>query len=259
MTRVFPEPAPARMRRGPSIWSTASRCSGFRFERKDIGDSQYKAARRLEVGGWRLEVGGWRLEVGSFESWSTQLAGEHESSRRCRTTTRRAAPQEAAQRRTSPQTRPAGVVWRGTVHGLTVCPNQCSAANLQLLQELHMRAGAIPPTVCPAPHTIRAQSQDDSDRRGSFGEPVLQRCSMGRRQPRGASALIGRTSPTLERPHSTHTSSARHPYRPAKPRDRDGLVSRSCAPQFLPPSRSFRIAVLATIPVNALNDWAARS
>src|SRR5262245_12980141 len=30
MTRVFPEPAPARMRSGPSIWRTASRCSGFK-------------------------------------------------------------------------------------------------------------------------------------------------------------------------------------------------------------------------------------
>ena len=30
MTRVLPDPAPARMSSGPSIWRTASRCSGLR-------------------------------------------------------------------------------------------------------------------------------------------------------------------------------------------------------------------------------------
>src|SRR5581483_7233243 len=29
MTRVFPLPAPARTRSGPSVWSTASRCAGL--------------------------------------------------------------------------------------------------------------------------------------------------------------------------------------------------------------------------------------
>jgi hypothetical protein len=29
MTRVFPEPAPARRRRGPSVRRTAARCSGL--------------------------------------------------------------------------------------------------------------------------------------------------------------------------------------------------------------------------------------
>src|SRR5262245_12042629 len=37
MTRVFPEPAPARMSSGPFTWSTAWRCSGFRASRKLIG------------------------------------------------------------------------------------------------------------------------------------------------------------------------------------------------------------------------------
>ena len=32
MTRVLPDPAPARMRTGPEVWRTASRCSGFRLE-----------------------------------------------------------------------------------------------------------------------------------------------------------------------------------------------------------------------------------
>ena len=31
MTRVLPEPAPARMSTGPSVASTAARCSGFRL------------------------------------------------------------------------------------------------------------------------------------------------------------------------------------------------------------------------------------
>src|SRR5438874_10181229 len=35
MTRVFPLPAPARMSTGPSVVSTASRCCGFSWERKD--------------------------------------------------------------------------------------------------------------------------------------------------------------------------------------------------------------------------------
>src|SRR2546423_1612741 len=39
MTRVFPDPAPARISSGPSRCSTASRCSGFRFCRKSIGGS----------------------------------------------------------------------------------------------------------------------------------------------------------------------------------------------------------------------------
>src|SRR5262249_19269599 len=36
MTRVLPDPAPARIRRGPLIRRTASRCSGLRAERKFI-------------------------------------------------------------------------------------------------------------------------------------------------------------------------------------------------------------------------------
>src|SRR4051812_22665743 len=35
MTRVFPLPAPARMSTGPSVVSTAARCCGFSFSRKD--------------------------------------------------------------------------------------------------------------------------------------------------------------------------------------------------------------------------------
>src|SRR5271169_3889860 len=35
MTRVFPLPAPARISTGPSVVSTASRCCGFSWSRKD--------------------------------------------------------------------------------------------------------------------------------------------------------------------------------------------------------------------------------
>src|SRR5258708_39933653 len=51
MTRVFPDPAPARIITGPSVCRTASRCSGLSFSRKVIGgtDFQYNA----EVGGRR--------------------------------------------------------------------------------------------------------------------------------------------------------------------------------------------------------------
>src|SRR4029079_8849742 len=34
MTALLPEPAPARMRTGPSVWTTASRCSGFSEDRR---------------------------------------------------------------------------------------------------------------------------------------------------------------------------------------------------------------------------------
>src|SRR2546421_5382385 len=36
MTRVLPEPAPARMRREPSVFLTASRCCSLREERKSV-------------------------------------------------------------------------------------------------------------------------------------------------------------------------------------------------------------------------------
>src|SRR5258708_31179559 len=56
MTRVFPDPAPARIITGPSVCRTASRCSGLSFSRKGIGGTafQYNA----EAGGRRSEVGG---------------------------------------------------------------------------------------------------------------------------------------------------------------------------------------------------------
>src|SRR5215470_10167423 len=38
MTRVFPEPAPARTRSGPTPWSTASRWGGFRSSRSWSAD-----------------------------------------------------------------------------------------------------------------------------------------------------------------------------------------------------------------------------
>src|SRR6185312_13792605 len=37
MTRVLPEPAPARMRRGPLVWRTASRCSGLSVSKNCMG------------------------------------------------------------------------------------------------------------------------------------------------------------------------------------------------------------------------------
>src|SRR5512146_1847299 len=33
MTRVFPEPAPARISKGAPVWITASRCAGFKVRR----------------------------------------------------------------------------------------------------------------------------------------------------------------------------------------------------------------------------------
>src|SRR5688572_2672424 len=47
MTRVLPEPAPARMSNGPVVCSTASRCSGLSLSRKFIGGDcfQYTVRR----------------------------------------------------------------------------------------------------------------------------------------------------------------------------------------------------------------------
>src|SRR5579862_3164635 len=39
MTRVLPEPAPARISRGPSVASTAARCSGFNLAMSDCDTS----------------------------------------------------------------------------------------------------------------------------------------------------------------------------------------------------------------------------
>ena len=47
MTRVLPEPAPARISTGPSRWSTASRCSGFSFSRKSMGGVHYSVVGPL--------------------------------------------------------------------------------------------------------------------------------------------------------------------------------------------------------------------
>src|SRR5215469_9840167 len=39
MTRVFPLPAPARINTGPSVVSTASRCCGLSWSRKDNAEA----------------------------------------------------------------------------------------------------------------------------------------------------------------------------------------------------------------------------
>src|SRR5436190_7550961 len=55
MTRVFPEPAPARIRSGPLMCRTASRCSGFSVLRNSIGrpragaDLRVRARRRADT------------------------------------------------------------------------------------------------------------------------------------------------------------------------------------------------------------------
>src|SRR6516162_6064573 len=49
MTRVLPEPAPARISSGPSVCSTASRCSGFSLSRKVIAEFQVYRSRSVSV------------------------------------------------------------------------------------------------------------------------------------------------------------------------------------------------------------------
>src|SRR5579863_5089192 len=56
MTRVFPLPAPARIRTGPSVVSTASRCCGLSWSRKDNAEEAPVMIRfyRGSDCGWRL-------------------------------------------------------------------------------------------------------------------------------------------------------------------------------------------------------------
>src|SRR5574337_341035 len=54
MTLVFPLPAPANTRRGPSVWRTAARCAGLRLESGEDGERVMRhivAARPGSCGG----------------------------------------------------------------------------------------------------------------------------------------------------------------------------------------------------------------
>ena len=58
MTRVLPEPAPARMSSGPSVVSTAARCSGFRFAMSDgTSESAGRSFSSLPVTGFTRRAG----------------------------------------------------------------------------------------------------------------------------------------------------------------------------------------------------------
>src|ERR1022692_2902153 len=83
MTRVLPLPAPARINTGPSVVSTASRCCGFSWSRKDNAEvapeSLLQFYRGIAVGGictcnFRLRVSRKRAahnfsECGQCEFW----------------------------------------------------------------------------------------------------------------------------------------------------------------------------------------------
>src|SRR5438045_1643633 len=66
MTRVFPDPAPAMMSRGPSVVSTASRCRSLSEESKSVISAKFQVpSSRFKV--WRqalnFEPGTWNLEL----------------------------------------------------------------------------------------------------------------------------------------------------------------------------------------------------
>src|SRR5579864_4784789 len=55
MTRVFPLPAPARISTGPSVVSTASRCWGLSWSKKDNGpDASSKLRISIVDFGWQI-------------------------------------------------------------------------------------------------------------------------------------------------------------------------------------------------------------
>jgi hypothetical protein len=163
--------------------------------------------------------------------------------------TRRAEPQEEAQTRTSLPKPRDGVVVRGEVRAVTVCPNRCTASGLSLPMELCSRGAVKPPVVCPARHRIRVQYRGDSHKRGSRAAPAPQRCLTEPIQQRDASAPINRTSPILEIRRSEHRSSSQPPYQPAKPQDRDDLLSRSYEPHFCHPPKHPEMLFLQLRPV----------
>src|SRR5881409_1788745 len=57
--RVFPEPAPATMSTGPSVCSTASRCTGFSASRRgEVAPASVSVATPLSLGArWALLPG----------------------------------------------------------------------------------------------------------------------------------------------------------------------------------------------------------
>src|SRR4051812_43463942 len=66
MTRVFPDPAPASMSKGPSVASTASRCRSLSVESKSVMSSKLQAKSSKFKGGGRaltlnLELSGSEL------------------------------------------------------------------------------------------------------------------------------------------------------------------------------------------------------
>src|SRR3970040_576903 len=79
MTRVFPDPAPARMRRGPSVWRTASRWGGFSSARYASGCTVIKGQRKFLSIRVRLCAGGdegARWERARFRSLHSDALGE---------------------------------------------------------------------------------------------------------------------------------------------------------------------------------------
>src|ERR1039458_2560069 len=65
MTRVLPLPAPARISTGPSVVSTASRCCGFSWSRKDNAEvapeSLIQFYRGIAAGGMRAPISGFKF------------------------------------------------------------------------------------------------------------------------------------------------------------------------------------------------------
>src|SRR5262245_14929329 len=74
MTRVLPDPAPARIRRGPLIRRTASRCSGLRAERKFIDSLVVPGAWCLVPGGY-LVPGTWWVPGAWYPVGTSCLVG----------------------------------------------------------------------------------------------------------------------------------------------------------------------------------------
>src|SRR2546421_8828391 len=64
MTRVFPDPAPAMMSRGPSVVSTASRCRSLSEESKSVISAKFQVtSSRFKVFGINFEPGTCNLEL----------------------------------------------------------------------------------------------------------------------------------------------------------------------------------------------------
>src|ERR1700758_1389945 len=77
MTRVLPLPAPARISTGPSVVSTASRCWGLSWSRKDKVKPYLIFNFQLPIVDWKRRGGGFNCKLTIANRKSTKRNAVH--------------------------------------------------------------------------------------------------------------------------------------------------------------------------------------